>query len=82
LLLARVVSDISGLPSEGFIGAQAVPAAQAKVFAENWLSAPPPSADVLENAKHQRLHQKRDVQQAQVAASSRIWCILVQDGVT
>ena len=37
---------------------------------------------VLENAKHQRSHQKRDVQQAQLAASSRIWCILVQDGVT
>src|SRR5438046_891117 len=49
-LTSLVVSDITGLPSEGFIGAQDVPAAQAKVFAENWLAAPPPSTDALENA--------------------------------
>ena len=45
-----VVSDKTGLPGQGFIAAQDVPAAQARVFDIDWLAMTPPDPDVLEAA--------------------------------
>lgn len=49
-LTSIVVSDDSGLPGEGFIAAQDVPAAQARVFRHDWLQRPAPSAEQLADA--------------------------------
>lgn len=46
-LTSIVVSDESGLPGEGFIAAQDVPAAQARVFRHDWLQRPAPTAEQL-----------------------------------
>src|SRR5436190_456598 len=49
-LTSIVVSEDSGLPGEGFIAAQDVPAAQVRVFRHDWLQRPAPSADELAEA--------------------------------
>jgi hypothetical protein len=49
-LTSLVVSDKSGLPGEGFIGAADVPAEQASVFRFPWLESSPPTAAELEAA--------------------------------
>jgi len=49
-LTALVVSESSGLPGGGFIGASNVPAEQAKVFTFDWLDTAPPDAGALEDA--------------------------------
>ena len=49
-LTSIVVSEDSGLPGEGFIGAQDVPAAQVRVFQHDWLQRPAPSAEQLAEA--------------------------------
>jgi hypothetical protein len=49
-LTSIVVSDDSGLPGEGFITAQHVPAAQVRVFRHDWLQLPAPSAEQLAEA--------------------------------
>ncbi len=49
-LTSIVVSDDSGLPGEGFIAAQDVPAAQVRVFRHDWLERPAPSAEQLAEA--------------------------------
>jgi hypothetical protein len=41
-LTVLVVSDGSGLPGEGFVGASDVPRAQAEVFAHSWQASPTP----------------------------------------
>lgn len=41
-LTVLVVSDASGLPGEGFVGASDVPRAQAEVFAHSWQASPTP----------------------------------------
>lgn len=46
-LTSLVVSDDSGLPGEGFIAAQDVPAAQMRVFRHDWLQRPAPSSEQL-----------------------------------
>jgi alkylated DNA nucleotide flippase Atl1 len=40
-----VVQEESGIPGEGFIAAEDVPAAQAEVFQHSWLTTPAPSAE-------------------------------------
>jgi len=49
-LTVLVVSDIDGTPGSGFIGAQHVPSAQARVFSFDWLGSPPPHPDALDEA--------------------------------
>jgi hypothetical protein len=49
-LTSIVVSEDSGLPGEGFIAAENVPSAQAKVFQYKWLEMNAPSANVLADA--------------------------------
>src|SRR2546423_12224666 len=49
-LTSIVVSEESGIPGEGFIAAENVPAAQAKVFQHNWLEMPAPTAEQLADA--------------------------------
>lgn len=46
-LTSIVVQEESGLPGEGFIAAEDVPAAQAEVFRHSWLETPAPSAEQL-----------------------------------
>ena len=49
-LTSLVVSEITGLPGEGFIGAQDVSKAQAKVFNYEWLSGIYPKAEDFKEA--------------------------------
>ena len=49
-LTSLVVSEQSGLPGEGFIGAADVPAAQMRVFQHQWLEVAAPTAEQLEAA--------------------------------
>ena len=49
-LTSLVVSDTSGLPGEGFIGASDVSGAQAKVYTFDWLGISPPDPSLLEEA--------------------------------
>lgn len=46
-LTSIIVNKISGLPGEGFIGAENVPLAQIQTFGIDWLSIPAPSAEQL-----------------------------------
>lgn len=46
-LTSIVVQEESGIPGEGFIAAEDVPAAQAEVFQHSWLETPAPSAEQL-----------------------------------
>lgn len=46
-LTSIVVSAETGLPGVGFTGAENVPAAQARVFAHNWLAESAPDADTF-----------------------------------
>jgi hypothetical protein len=62
-LTSLVVSDSSGLPGEGFIGASDVPAAQAKVFTRDWLLTPPPDSALLEVASSQLPSNGRSLQE-------------------
>jgi hypothetical protein len=70
-LTSLVVSDITGLPGEGFIGASDVPANQAKVFAHDWLSTSPPTAQVLEDASRQLPSNGKSLSELQSAAKRR-----------
>jgi hypothetical protein len=49
-LTSIVVSEEDGLPGVGFIAAADVPAAQMKVFKENWLEKSAPSAEQFADA--------------------------------
>jgi hypothetical protein len=49
-LTVLVVSDVSGLPGEGFVAASDVPGAQARVFARDLLSLAAPDENALEAA--------------------------------
>jgi hypothetical protein len=49
-LTALVVSDVDGMPGSGFIAAENVPSAQARVFAFDWTQLTPPDAGTLEDA--------------------------------
>ena len=49
-LTALVVSDVDGLPGSGFIGADHVPSAQARVFNHDWWRMTPPDSAALEAA--------------------------------
>src|SRR5438270_12910820 len=49
-LTVLVVSDQSGMPGIGFIAAQDIPAAQARVFRHPWLDAQAPTVEELEAA--------------------------------
>jgi hypothetical protein len=46
-LSSLVVSDVTGLPGEGFIAASDVPGEQAKVYRHDWRSADVPSAQAF-----------------------------------
>src|SRR5687768_18582462 len=46
-LTSIVVQEESGIPGEGFIAAEDVPAAQAEVFQHSWLETAAPSAEQL-----------------------------------
>ncbi len=52
-LTSLVVSEVSGLPGEGFIAAEDVPRAQAQVFEFDWLSHDAPTVDDLEVAANE-----------------------------
>ena len=49
-LTALIVSEQSGLPEEGFIGAADVPSAQMSVFEYTWLDVIAPNAEQLADA--------------------------------
>jgi hypothetical protein len=49
-LTSLVVSEVSGLPGEGFIAAANVSEAQARVFEYKWMGAHVPTPDELERA--------------------------------
>lgn len=49
-LTSLVVSEKSGLPGEGFIGASDVPEAQARVFSFSWIADKVPTPEQLEHA--------------------------------
>lgn len=49
-LTSLVVSEINGLPGEGFIAASDVPLAQARVFGHGWASTPVPTPQAFEDA--------------------------------
>jgi len=49
-LTSLVVSEISGLPGDGFIAAANVPEAQAHVFDHKWMGGHVPTPDELERA--------------------------------
>lgn len=49
-LTSLVVSEVSGMPGEGFIASADVPAEQARVFSEQWLSRGVPTPEDLETA--------------------------------
>lgn len=53
-LTVIVVSESSGMPGTGFIGAQDVPAAQMRVFAHEWLALQAPSPAALRDAAHEQ----------------------------
>lgn len=57
-LTSLVVSEQSGLPGEGFIAAENVPAAHIKVFQHSWLDTAAPSTNVLEES-YQRAVRKQ-----------------------
>lgn len=46
-LTAIVVSEVTGLPGDGFLAAADVPAAQMRVFQEKWLEKTAPTAEQL-----------------------------------
>lgn len=52
-LSSLVVGVRSGIPGEGFIAAEDLPAAQAKVFEWPWLEHTPPGSEALEEAAAQ-----------------------------
>lgn len=54
-LTAIVVSEQTGLPGDGFIGAADVPAAQIRVFQHKWLDVVAPNADQLAKAYERAL---------------------------
>jgi hypothetical protein len=47
-LSALVVSEIDGMPGDGYIAAQDIPRAQAEVFAFDWLALRAPSPEEFE----------------------------------
>jgi hypothetical protein len=49
-LSALLVSEVTGIPGEGFIAASDVPRAQAEVFAHDWQGTKPPDPVALEDA--------------------------------
>ena len=49
-LTSLVVSEVTGLPGEGFIAAPDVPQAQARVFEHPWASTLVPTSEALEAA--------------------------------
>ncbi len=49
-LTSLVVSELDGMPGEGFIAAADVPSAQIRVFKHSWLETLAPNADQLEQA--------------------------------
>jgi putative restriction endonuclease len=57
-LTVLVVSEQTGIPSEGFIAALDIPAAQLRVFQHGWLETTAPSADQFE-AAYSRAPDKR-----------------------
>lgn len=53
-LSSLVVSDVTGLPGEGFIAASDVPGEQARVFKHDWRSVEVPDARALDAAARKR----------------------------
>ena len=49
-LTSLVVSEVNGMPGEGFIAASDVPLAQARVFAHGWAATEVPTPQALEEA--------------------------------
>jgi hypothetical protein len=62
-LSSLVVSDNTGLPGEGFIGASDVLAAQANVFNYDWLGIQAPVPDMLEEAARRLPSNGRSLQE-------------------
>lgn len=62
-LTVLVISDIDGTPGHGFIGAQHVPRAHARVFSFVWLASPPPNSDVLNEASRKLPSNGRSLEQ-------------------
>jgi hypothetical protein len=49
-LSVLVVSEITGMPGEGFVAAENVPRAQAEVYAHDWLDGHAPTPNELDDA--------------------------------
>jgi hypothetical protein len=64
-LTALVVSDVTGLPGEGFIAASDVPGAQARIFARDWLAMSAPDENTLEAAARTLPSNGRSLQELQ-----------------
>jgi hypothetical protein len=67
-LTSLVVNRTTGVPGEGFVGADDVPRAQADVYARDWLQVNPPSAEAFLDASEGMI--VRQARQAQMMAAS------------
>ena len=77
-LTSIVVSDDTGLPGEGFIAAQDVPAAQVRVFRHDWLQRPAPTADELAEA-YSRAPDRRGIQTGRTERDEPLPITLIPD---
>lgn len=68
-LTVLVVSDIDGVPGTGFIAAEHVPSAQARVFSHDWLSAPPPDTAAFDEAASRLPSNGRSLEELQRRAA-------------
>jgi hypothetical protein len=75
-LTSIVVSEETGLPGEGFIAAEDVPAAQVKVFQRDWLGMPAPTAEQLADA-YSRAPDRRTVSAAATARRKHLPITLI-----
>jgi hypothetical protein len=64
-LTVLVVSDVDGMPGTGFIAAEHVPSAQARVFTFDWLGVSPPESQVFEDAARKLPSNGRSLEELQ-----------------
>lgn len=70
-LTVLVVSDVDGMPGTGFIGAQHVPSAQARVFSHDWTAGPHPDAREFEEAGRRLPSNGRSLEELQRELASK-----------
>lgn len=69
-LTSLVVSDVDGTPGSGFIGAEHVPSAQARVFLHDWLTFAAPDVASFEDAARRLPSNGRSLAQLELEAQT------------